>query len=592
MSIRNLIDIIDSVGKQADPVLTEAADYLGMFNDVFKTLKTMQANGVSVNVDQQIEEISEKVNEFRRMFKKNDRIVWAIRYYKLAYLAYVSDRIGNQPGWSPFVTLYQKNLAASGVKASLNALITMYRSMTVFTDIEHYLSLGIAQINNYVFTTADTPSELLYKFGQIERKWTENRNSHIPYDPSDGEIIMKFPDGFMWVDLKREGCEIEGNAMGHCGNSHARGTGATVLSLRKIVKEGGKTMVRPSLTFILHKDGYLGEMKGRANNKPDPKYHSHIVALLRLPMIKGISGGGYLPQNNFELKDLDDETRMKLVAEKPTLGSPSDLYKLFGVNETTVEATKKYWINALQQSMHNWRGFINDGKYFVLKEFKDFVDLIDDHGNRDAKYIINVIDGTNYVEYDNGEDTTTAAKEMYDDLPKDMNVKIAEYVKATYTDEVASWEEENDTEFDWQEGDAIIEILENEGDDLFETLWQGREAGYRTGAEREMIKSLESAITSIEGNDSPVSLHLVFDTDNENHTGLVWDTRCFVVTPTKEFMDNIVDCSSFEDQSSEEIFGETLDAIKVEVESPRYGWADYDRDAAIDYVSESSQIFN
>jgi hypothetical protein len=96
-------------------------------------------------------------------------------------------------------------------------------------------------------------------------------------------------------------CKREGDAMGHCGNAPSAKVGDRVLSLRKDMGNGN---FRPSLTFILGADGYLGKMKGRANEKPNPKYHDMIVALLLQPEINGCKGGGYAAHYNFTLLDL------------------------------------------------------------------------------------------------------------------------------------------------------------------------------------------------------------------------------------------------------------------------------------------------
>ena len=58
----------------------------------------------------------------------------------------------------------------------------------------------------------------------------------------------------------------------------------TVLSLRQKVTHDGEKYHRPVLTFILDDRGFLGEMKGRNNNKPSEKYHSYIVELLKSPI--------------------------------------------------------------------------------------------------------------------------------------------------------------------------------------------------------------------------------------------------------------------------------------------------------------------
>jgi hypothetical protein len=144
--------------------------------------------------------------------------------------------------------------------------------------------------------------------------------------------IITYKNGYAWFDLSRPYCKMEGDAMGHCGNSASFFKDDTVLSYRAVKKSAGTTMARPSLTFILNSDGYLGEMKGRANEKPKEKYHDAIVDLLLQKVntssrdenkkefyIKGIRGGGYLPKSNFNINDLNETLKNKLFSQRPEL---------------------------------------------------------------------------------------------------------------------------------------------------------------------------------------------------------------------------------------------------------------------------------
>ena len=107
--------------------------------------------------------------------------------------------------------------------------------------------------------------------------------------------------------------------MGHCGNVPSQRSGDQILSLRRQVRRGDLTRWHPVAPFILDADGQLGEMKGRGNDKPAARYHPYILALLRHDMIRGIKGGGYMPENNFSMSDFDPQTREQLIAKKPEL---------------------------------------------------------------------------------------------------------------------------------------------------------------------------------------------------------------------------------------------------------------------------------
>jgi len=159
-----------------------------------------------------------------------------------------------------------------------------------------------------------------YSDGQLDQdseEWHEQialKKSEMPSEEYEVFLDLQGPwKGWKWVSLGRGYCSAEAKAMGHCGNSGAR-EGDNILSLRD--PEG-----KAHLTFILN-DGMLGEMKGRANSKPSSRYHPAIIELLMHPEIHSIRGGGYAPEKNFSLKDLDESQRKRIESLKPDIGNP------------------------------------------------------------------------------------------------------------------------------------------------------------------------------------------------------------------------------------------------------------------------------
>jgi hypothetical protein len=201
--------------------------------------------------------------------------------------------------------------------------------------LDHYLSLPIPEIQRYNYANKDW-RDVRDDFKRFEDEWKKSRVQWIDItdELKEGTInpIITYKNGYAWFDLSRPYCKLEGDAMGHCGNTASFFQDDTVLSYRAVKKSAGTTMARPSLTFILNPDGYLGEMKGRANEKPKEKYHDAIVDLLLQKVntssrdenkkeffIKGIRGGGYLPENNFSINDLNETLKNKLFSQRPEL---------------------------------------------------------------------------------------------------------------------------------------------------------------------------------------------------------------------------------------------------------------------------------
>jgi len=200
------------------------------------------------------------------------------------------------------------------------------------TSIEHYLSLPIPGIQEYRFEN-QTPEQVITHFSNLETEWRTQSKGSVALDVTDelkNNLINQFltlDNGrYGWFDLRRAHCKREGQSMGHCGNSPRADSGDTILSLRSIKKENKRILTIPHLTFVLTSNGSLTESKGRGNNKPITKYHPYIVSLLLYKirneyLIRRIIGGGYKPENNFNLKDLSKELYDKVISERPELAN-------------------------------------------------------------------------------------------------------------------------------------------------------------------------------------------------------------------------------------------------------------------------------
>jgi len=163
-----------------------------------------------------------------------------------------------------------------------------------------------------------------------EQEISQNKQFIVPSKKTKA-IIPGAKASRHWHSLSAGACKNEGSAMGHCGNVPSKVGGDNILSLRTVHKVGDKEYHEPHLTFIVNK-GILGEMKGKANQKPSPKYHEDIVNLLSNKKIKMIAGGGYEHQNNFSFDDLNEEQKQRVLKAYPDLIS--------GLNENNIDRVK------------------------------------------------------------------------------------------------------------------------------------------------------------------------------------------------------------------------------------------------------------
>jgi hypothetical protein len=187
-------------------------------------------------------------------------------------------------------------------------------AISVYQKLLHSNGIEYQKIKDLNPLELSTP--FIEKLAELEIEYNDNKDllSQL-IEIDDSEILIDFGE-YVWVDLKKPYCGIEGDAMGHCGNSGSYSATDTVLSLRKRVTHEGEKFYKPVLTFILKKGKVLGEMKGRANNKPSEKYHKYIVELLKSDYVDHISGGGYKPENNFSINDLSDQYKVEIAKVK------------------------------------------------------------------------------------------------------------------------------------------------------------------------------------------------------------------------------------------------------------------------------------
>lgn len=316
--------------------LAEAADYKTMWRPIERALTGTGRQREERRLELARNSFESEFSWARKHLKRNDAVTWWMRW--------VQVRIIRRHAPPEVVQREAERVSRlSGIPAA--DVFLMMPSLADQSVLEHLMSLPIADIQNFRFVNRGmsqnlwiTPHAVVTKFRRAEDRWKETRKDLMPVN-EHAQVILRFPDGYEWVDLQQPFCDAEAQAMGHCGNRPSHRASETVLSLRKRVKlEGGNVMWRPVCTFILDTlTGFLGEMKGRANEKPIADYHPYIVGLLRLPIIKGIAGGGYEAHKNFSLDDLDPETREQLAEEKPMLLGMKKFIQRHGLNKEVRE---------------------------------------------------------------------------------------------------------------------------------------------------------------------------------------------------------------------------------------------------------------
>lgn len=255
-------------------------------------------------------EIKEFLSRLVRIFSRHDRIIWALRSYKVKSL--VNKKAGGD-SLSRHENRFLKN-HSSWIGNPLNDLdLAMYG---------HYLTQPIASIQAITFVN-QSAEEINALLKQAEDAYLSNiKDQHRDLAPQ-GTSICKVTDNLEWFDLEKSKSYELGRSMRDCGNSNAQYSDTIYSLSEKIVSEDGTVKWRPQVTFIYNKhDKSLGERKGRFNQKPDKQWHEAIVKLLSERLeIQSLNQSTqyYEKENDFTFSDLDSSLYTKLSYARPDL---------------------------------------------------------------------------------------------------------------------------------------------------------------------------------------------------------------------------------------------------------------------------------
>lgn len=488
------------------------------------------------------------------------------------------DKLANR-----YLAEYRKGTGHDWQWLSPRDPMTLIRQMI----LNHSLAINYQKIQDYVFDF-QTYEMVENDLQKLEEEYKDRIKGKLKLQEHD-QIILDLGGGWCWVMLDRGYCRAEADAMGHCGNAGAR-HGDRILSLRKFEEElNGERYYSVFLTFILNEDGKLGEMKGRANEKPAERYHPAIIELLKLPIIKGIRGGGYLPENNFSLDHLSEEQRTALLEEKPELGGFMHRLKVQGDSQQLRDDVLAY-LREFGGLRPQWQ---ETG--LVYSRWNRLYSFIDDLTKDDfTKSLANSFAGYGDDPFEDFSFAVSkdSVENFYDDLPLKYQIVIANHVLKL----VEENEGEDEAEyFAPSETSEVIEKLKEHDEENYDHLARAVETGERVGAENEaydaLMSSLRAARRSID------NAKLVFPTyeDDEGNERIMWDDPIEIVL-TLEQACALCDREIGYDDDLADIpmtfWPDEWDNKEGVVcsEQPYYGFHGWDKDAAVDDLNDRIEI--
>jgi hypothetical protein len=276
----------------------------------------------------------------------------------------------------------------------------------------------MSQLNNLDFT----PEMLTHE----SEDWHHELEARAKGPGPEGKTVLDLNHigwkGWKWISLDKGYCKKEGDAAGHCGNAGAV-AGDNILSLRD-----PQNFVR--LTFIVN-NGVLGESKGRGNDKPAEKYHPAILELLKSPLVRTIRGGGYAPENNFQLSDLSEGELEALKKVKPDIDYfdyviKSNDPKLYG-DLLNTQIKRLEGEDLVIDDYETWKDLYsdikNDKKVEDFSWLDDPHDIFDNVEGPDIEYLIDDMDRKNKTK---AEELLDAHLKEFGDEDEDEDMSFEE----------------------------------------------------------------------------------------------------------------------------------------------------------------------
>jgi hypothetical protein len=418
----------------------------------------------------------------KETLKKHDKIVWYLRWFKLALLAEVGKRRARAQAiaaqsYDEFMTIgfedarrvYNRKTKGNAIPEERIATIGGYVALLPLTDIRwmqaiptssgsewstifnfrdvlnHYMSLNLAVIEDLEFGWL-LPNEVVSLLQDVETEMKRNIRGRIPVHVAERfgagyETWMDFGDGYYWINTHADSVpderyitrqmaadpnEEDQSVTGHCSTCSQADEEALVL--RELKHSPNGDYWRPVLHFCLNtKTKMLGEMKGVSNTSPKPEYYKYIIPLLFDARIEGVVGGGYLPDTNFSVLDLDAETQRRIRNEKPLLYTISEYVINFGLDDSVRDRLTFTETNGTELEV---------SKGEVLYDMGTFEDVIEEFGSDAAKMIVELLRGDQIVEdlYEVLVDSSELADAVAN-LPEELEAKL-EALDWEYEDEL------------------------------------------------------------------------------------------------------------------------------------------------------------
>jgi hypothetical protein len=488
---------------------------------------------------------------------REDMIIWAMRHVILG--VYLSNHIPEFTGikeLSPFIV----KLASKA-----NVDLEYYRVRgNLIQVLQHYNDLPIHSIQSFRFNNQDVDQVLSF-FKEEEDKWKSQNQGLIPDvlykrlpENEKPELLIDYGDGYYLFDLKKNGCRLEADAMGHC--STGAHPGDTNWSIRERVDVDSSHGWRPVVTIIWNQNGWVNEIKSAGNEKPDYKFFPHIVKALMLDRVEGHywPHRGWKQENDFTIMDLPEEEAKEITRVKPKLCPAPFLAKILGFTEESVEIINNSLETELEALPKDHKLY---GKAAILEKYDEGVDFVNRRipSKNEIHEYIGYVTGDKNIEYWGGKNNESEIQDLLEAALKRSPEFLDHCIKAIEL-EVA---EEVLEEYEGLDADDAVSLImdeDNEGEYLSEirqALDDAVNRGYETGTESQIYEYVENALND----------YLTPVNEGEN----VLYNPCFITVTADQLAEY------YEDM--DDLFEEILEDFSFS--APYYGFQEYDGESAL-----------
>ena len=204
--------------------------YSQMFTNLIPTVadldKLVDDKSLSTTVEEFEERVNNDIDWAMRVLKKQDKIIWYLRFVKVSIISDLAGalwRYAQEQGTADMLNAdppHPMMVAAGKLQDMKNKAIAQLSKKMGFTSdeaysavadaensrfkrkMEHFMSLNIAAIEEYVFSN-QTPRQILSDWTPIEDLWKSKRKSNIAIDREDTETLIEYPDGSEWVNINK-----------------------------------------------------------------------------------------------------------------------------------------------------------------------------------------------------------------------------------------------------------------------------------------------------------------------------------------------------------------------------------------------------